>query len=490
MLSAQVIQHEILEAYPDIPVNVSAIAGELDPECYGLSASRNVAKAIFRLPNVEPSSHTYSHPLFWGYFKDYDPAKEMPILDKYPPKLYQRTLLTSLFGDAHKTGWEKYLEAHPDQHDKREDAFERLFNRKAQGELSRFSYYETPRSYACGPYDLEREIKGSMAYIKSISPKEKRDKIRLVQWSGDTSPYEGALREVRQAGLLGINGGDSRYDSEYPSYASVAPIGAQIGREFQIYSSNSNENTYTNLWTDRFFGFIYLQTTVQNTEIPMRVQPFNIYYHMFSGEKEASLAALISNMEFARHQNLVRIFASDFAEIAQGFYSVHLVKEGAGSWRILNRGKLNTVRVDKAVLKTVDFTRSEGVLGQRYFQGSLYVSLDPDVDAPLVSLKQKNTENLYEAAVKPYIIYSNWLTNGLISVKKSLMFAAHGYGDGKVSVKFPEAGGEYDVVVKQKKKELLSKVVTGNADGIVSFTLAVNATNPVSISITARQATK
>ena len=304
------------------------------------------------------------------------------------------------------------------------------------------------------------------------------------------APFEEALTVTREAGLLNINGGDSRYDSEYPSYASVSPIGAQVGQERQIYSSNSNENTYTNLWTDRFFGFIYLQTTVRNTEIPMRVQPFNIYYHMFSGEKQASLAALKANVEYAKGQNLNRIFASDFAEIADGFYAARLTSQGENRWRIDNRGKLNTVRVDNATLKTVDFERSAGVIGQRYYQGSLYVALDPDVSGPVLAIKKKNTEFLYEEAVEPYVIQASWLIKKLISVKKSLMFAANGYGDGKFSLRFPGAGSHYEVVVSRENKELLRLAAIGNADGVLSFSLPVNAISPVHITITPLDATK
>lgn len=491
-LSAQVIQHEIIEAFPDMPVNVSIIAGEMDRDCYGLSASRKVAEDIFALPNVEPSSHTYSHPLFWDFFREYDPMKEVPILGRYPKKPRGQSLYGLLFGkeDKETVTWDAY--EHPESAEEQAKAktFERLLNKEVRGELDAFRYYDTPRSYACEPFDLDKEIRGSIDYVRSIAPEEKRDRIRLVQWSGDTSPFEEALEATRNAALLNINGGDSRYDSEYPSYASVSPIGAQVGEERQIYSSNSNENTYTNLWTDRFFGFIYLQTTVRNTEIPMRVQPFNIYYHMFSGEKQASLAALKSNVEYAKGQELSRIFASDFAEIADGFYAARITPLGQNRWRIDGRGKLNTVRVDNAVLKAVDFGRSSGVIGQRYYQGSLYVALNPDVPSPILAIKKKNTEFLYEEAVEPYVIHASWLINKLISVKKSLMFAANGYGDGKFSLRFPGAGGHYEVVVSRENKELLRQVVIGNADGVLSFTLPVNAVSPVNITITPRDATE
>ncbi len=324
---------------------------------------------------------------------------------------------------------------------------------------------------------------GSIDITRELSPSEKHEDIRLVQWSGNTSPFEEALSVTRKAGLFNINGGDSRYDSEYPSYASVSPIGLKVGDERQIYSSNSNENTYTNLWTDRFFGFVYLQTTVRNTEQPMRVQPFNIYYHMYSGEKQASLAALHSNLEYARKQELIPIFASDFAEIAEGFYAMRLVRAGENRWRIVNRGKLNTLRVDNAVLKTVDFQGSEGVIGQRYYQGNLYVSLDPEVAEPLISLVAKDTSKIYADAQHPYVIHSSWLIKGLIFVKKRLMFAAHGHGEGEFTLKVPMAG-TFDVIITRNEEELSRYTVKSDEEGVLHFILKDYAGKMVDVAIT------
>src|SRR3546814_6505229 len=38
-----------------------------------------LAREIFARPNVEPASHTYSHPFQWGFFRNYDPASEKPF---------------------------------------------------------------------------------------------------------------------------------------------------------------------------------------------------------------------------------------------------------------------------------------------------------------------------------------------------------------------------------------------------------------------------
>ena len=67
-LCAEVIRDEILKKY-DFPVTVSVITGEIDPAALGNDRVVGLAKEIFRLPNVEPASHSYSHPFYWdpGY---------------------------------------------------------------------------------------------------------------------------------------------------------------------------------------------------------------------------------------------------------------------------------------------------------------------------------------------------------------------------------------------------------------------------------------
>jgi len=65
---AEVIYEEILKKY-DLPLSVSIIEGEVAP--YGLYPDispklEEIAKKIFKLPNVEGATHTFSHPFFWG----------------------------------------------------------------------------------------------------------------------------------------------------------------------------------------------------------------------------------------------------------------------------------------------------------------------------------------------------------------------------------------------------------------------------------------
>lgn len=116
-LCAEMIRDEILKKY-DFPVTVSVIAGEIDPKAVGNSRLVGIAKEIYKLPNVEPASHSYSHPFYWdpeykhkdwydhqygikipGY--SHDPKKEIDYSMKYiteelaPPGKPCRVLLWS-----------------------------------------------------------------------------------------------------------------------------------------------------------------------------------------------------------------------------------------------------------------------------------------------------------------------------------------------------------------------------------------------------------
>src|SRR5262249_8557513 len=66
--------------YPDLPVTVAPIAADLDPAWCGDDEAQAAARRAFALQQVEVGSHTYSHPLDWGFFENAPPEKERPFL--------------------------------------------------------------------------------------------------------------------------------------------------------------------------------------------------------------------------------------------------------------------------------------------------------------------------------------------------------------------------------------------------------------------------
>ncbi|MDH4066279.1 MAG: hypothetical protein OEW19_17895, partial [Acidobacteriota bacterium] len=68
VIAARVVLDEIVRKFPDLPVTVGAVVGDLDPAWSGTEESLAAARDLYRLPHVEPAIHTYSHPLDWGFF--------------------------------------------------------------------------------------------------------------------------------------------------------------------------------------------------------------------------------------------------------------------------------------------------------------------------------------------------------------------------------------------------------------------------------------
>ncbi len=441
-LSARVIMNRVIKSYPDMPVTLTLIAADIDPKWAAVTHSREIAKEFFTLPQVEAGSHTYSHPFYWQFFEHYTPEKEIKYL-----RLYNNPT------------WKPDKAVQP--------------TKKAPPSMP--AGYTTPRAYAYEKFDIHKEIEGALQKIAELLPKDK--KMKVVTWPGDCLPWEAVLRMTREAGVQNINGGDTRFDPEYPTPASVAPVGRPVGKERQIYSSMSNENTYTNLWSENFYAQSHLKKTIYNTGTPYRLKPINVYYHIYSGERDASLNAVLSNIEYARKQDIVPVTTSDYTRIAEGFYSTQITVLSPDMWRIEQRGALQTIRFDHHSLDAVDFQRSKGVIGERYAQGSLYVYLDAAVPQPVIALKKNDTYFSAPMENTSYLVESRWLISNVNRKKDTLHFTAQGFGKGEMIWQMP-APGHY--IIHIENEEIEADVAK---DRLLRVALKNNAMNPVHISI-------
>ena len=461
-MSAEVVMREAVEAFPDLPVTVAPIVGDLDPAWFGSEQSTTIAREFFKLPQVEIASHTWSHPFDWGFFADGNKAKEVVLLKRYPRRP----------GGNDDDAWNPVIR----QASAQPDLGLSIYSGKVLGSQGS---YAVPRVYAVKPFDLSMEIKGSIDFLNRLAPADKQ--VTLLQWSGNCLPWDEAIVASYAAGLLNLNGDDSRFDRERPSYTSVASIGRTMPHGIQIYSSNANENVYTELWTGRFFGYAFLPQTWRNTESPIRVKPKNLYYHMYSGEKTASLRALLNNLKEAEAEPIAPITASAFSALALGFYSTEIADLGEGRWQIANRGRLATIRFDRAIDRKVDFARSSGVLGQQHFQGSLYVALDPADPLPVVALTANERTDVPPAARRPYLIDSRWPIEGLAVDRQAFAFRAQGFGPGEMTWKVEEPG-RFHVIAEDGDRAIDSFAEAG-ADGLLTFTLRTRRYAPAKVTV-------
>ena len=425
VLCSEVILEKAIKPYPELPITVGPVVAELDPAWNGNDVAVKVAKDIFKLPNVEVGAHTYTHPFSWSYFENYKEENKV-FSDNWFSRLKRKFF---------------------NKKDINNDELNPIQIYQEQG-------YDIPRAYDNYPFDIKLEIGGAINYLDNVTPKGKKGKIIL--WSGSCTPYEEAVRETRENELGNINGGDTRFDRIFPSYAWVSAIGRHIGNERQIYAASSNENTYTDLWTRDFFGYKYLVDTFKNTGSPKRVKPMNLYYHMYSGERDASVNALISNIEYAVKSEITPITTSHYSSIADGFYSTEIFKNGLNSWIFKNRGELQTIRFAKSVFKTVDFKNSSGVVGQRHFQDSLYVYLDASVLQPVITLKKTDVYWTEPTSSQSYLIESRLLVWNLKRTVSGFDFVCQGFGNGRMSWRVP-VNGVYKVIVDGKSVNNISE---------------------------------
>lgn len=208
-------------------------------------------------------------------------------------------------------------------------------------------------------YDEAREIDGSVAYVESLLPAGKRCHIFL--WTGDCNPAKSTLARSDQAGLLNMNGGETRMSRMHPTLTAVAPLGIPRDGHFQIYAPNQNENVYTNLWTGPFYGYERVIETFEMTETPLRLKPIDIYYHTYSASKPASLKALKKVYDWALSQPVLPLPASDYIRKVLDFNTLAIAREGDG-WRIAGGDAVRTLRIPQR-MGYPDLARSRNVLG-------------------------------------------------------------------------------------------------------------------------------
>ena len=214
----------------------------------------------------------------------------------------------------------------------------------------------------------------------------------LFLWTGQCNPNFEQMKTLKESRLLNLNGGDSRFDRRYDSVSYIYPLGININGILQYYSSNSNENTYTNLWKSAYFGFYLASETFDNTESPRRLRPINIYYHFYSGERVNALKALKQVYNKALNQDIFPIYTSRYPRILKGYYDVKITKTNTG-FKIQNHGQLRTIRFDDE-LRHVDMIKSKNILGYIHFQGNLYIHLKDENDAH-ISLSSKSPDQVY-----------------------------------------------------------------------------------------------
>ncbi|MCJ8345727.1 hypothetical protein MJH12_09315, partial [bacterium] len=289
----QVALEKIFKKYK-LKTGVSYIANEIDENYQGNAATQQVAADTFDLDHIEAASHTYSHPFSWR----------------------KGIVAFSINKDATDALWDGTI--------------------KAKQEVG-------------GILNLNFEIEKSMEYLSQFLPKDK--KLDVIYYSGDCMPTKQQLIYLQKNKILAFNGGDSFFDSHFHSNAYVTPLGRDVDGYKHIYSSNANENTYTDLWNDRFWGFSRVKETWENTGFPKRTKPINLYYHFYSLAKLGSYRALDYLYQYLEKNkdDLAFIFPSQFIKLAHNFYTIKIDKIGPKHYLISNAKELKELRFNHKI---------------------------------------------------------------------------------------------------------------------------------------------
>jgi len=336
LFSGDTIYSDILKKY-NIPISVSIIGAEVnDNGLYPDLAPQlqKIVKKIYALPNVEPATHTFTHPFFWGKIKDNN------LDEKYRLK---------------------------------------------------------PKGYK---FSLDYEIRGMLEEINNnFLPKNKYPKAKTVFWSGDCAPTEKALAFTYKHNILNINGGDTYISNTHPWLSYVAPLGLQRGEYYQIYTGQQNENIYTNEWLGPFWGFKKVVQTFKLTDKPRRLKPINIYYHLYSGSKRASLNALKYVYNWALKQDVNPIFTSEYIPKVMDYYTVSMAQEN-GVFFFAGLRDLKTLRIEKKDA-FIDFENSQNIIGINHFNNRSYLHVNQESN---VFVKESDNNITTQ---NPYLISSN-----------------------------------------------------------------------------------
>jgi hypothetical protein len=456
-IAAGVILRELIAPYPDLPVAVGVIGADID-ERYGTpEAARQAARELFALPQVEVATHSYTHPYQWSFFENYDRQLEERIIG--PDESEWRQVL----GDRMRKLARKI--------------FPGLIRKGSEPE-TKFIDEDPPRAYSDYPFDLDQEVRGAITAAEDLAPEGKHGTLYL--WSGGAEPFEGAIARTRRLGLRNLNGGDSRFDPDYPSISYLSPIGRSVGAERQIYAGNANDYIYITDGGGREHGFLNLDATVKATENPRRLKPINIYYHMFAGERPAQLEGVRHHLDAARQASVTPIGASHYSAIADGFFSTHMTSLGDQSWLIQNRGALQTVRFDDVAGLAVDFSRSVGVIGQRRKGTSLYVALDEAFDEVIVALGRDTGESVDASA--PHLVDGRWTFRDMRRHDCGFTVMAKGYGTGQMTWGGLKPG-IYHVYVRDNNETVWDETAEVSDDGRLALTADADAMNPLEIEV-------
>lgn len=337
--AGQAVLDLFLKPYPLLS-SVSVIEGEVGPKGKYPEISptlEKIARQIFALDHVEVASHTFSHPFFWR------------------PEIAQ----------------------------------------KREGFDPEYGYMMDIPGY--DEIDYTREVVGSIDYINErLTTPEKP--VKAMFWSGDALPSAQTLKLAYDKGVVNINGAVTAVKPSNPSLTGVHPLLRPTEEGMHYYAPIINENVYTNLWHGPFYGFRDVLFTYQFTDSPRRLRGLHLYYHFYSGTKQASIKTMEMIYQYMINAKPISLMITQYVARLQGLHEASLGLRSDGGWQIKGLNDLRTVRLDPE-MGWPNMLKSQGVAGVRDLEQGRYVALSDNYAVLHLQKQRDATASLEQANI-------------------------------------------------------------------------------------------
>ncbi|MHC4342602.1 MAG: polysaccharide deacetylase family protein [Planctomycetota bacterium] len=309
---AEVMKDEIFKRYA-LPYTVSIIVASLTEDIRVKEPTKRMrlAREILNLPNVGPGSHGVLHPFRW----------DLPLGSKNTKEAV--------------TG------------------------------------YDGLKNY---DYSQVAEVRESIRFINDRLM-EPGNRCRVMLWTGHTNACEEAVLECARQGCLNINGGVFRWDPWYDSMGFVSPWARLLGDAVQVYAGAANENDFDGFYDTMPGAFAHIDKTIERAGSPRILKPANIYIHFYSAESPARLGSIRRLVRrWGIKEPTAPVFASTYCKAVHSAIVGCRIFRHADGWDLREFGDCRSARLDGET-RDVDWERTDGLLGARRMNGSLFLHL-------------------------------------------------------------------------------------------------------------------
>ena len=361
-LGSENLKSTLLDPFPNLPVSISVAVGDISPDIGGKPAvkGREVAKEIYRLPQALVATSGRSLVRYWKAVDTVQPGPKIPLPEEVPASADETGQLLSVLGQSIR------------------EAFSEP-GAPAEPQLS-----DGVRKYGEDAFDVDQETAGALATVKALVPDEAV--MPLFLWSGDGRPTTAALAAVHAAGAEAIGGGAATL-GQSNSISALAPLSARVGGLLQVYNALPGDLSDPGYPSANAHALHDLGLLLDRTDKPLRLKPVQIAYSAGTANQFGTRSAIERLKTLVSGSNgIIPVSAAEYVRIVRGFETVRFQSAGVNRWVISERGSLQTVRFDDLGALSLDLDASDGVVGARRINGSIYVSLDPGAPSAVVAL--------------------------------------------------------------------------------------------------------